>query len=264
MPTFPQLSTGAIAQYPYQTDIRFRTVRHEGPNGGAIAFADVSHEERSWDLTLEELSSEEWAALEQLFVDVGGSLRGFTFLDPSSNLLAWSEDLEQDAWANAGAGLTAGQGDPLGGNRATTLTAGGGGATVSQTIDAPGDYRYAASVWARTSSAGAGLRVANGQGSEQFTAFAADGVWRRYKAPYDGGSASESMRFEIQAPGSGGIDVFGPQLEAQAAASEYKPSGELGGVYPWARFDQDVLSDRSTGPQRHSARLRIIWTRLPA
>lgn len=261
MPTFPQLSTGAVLQFPFQAEVRFRSVRHEGPSGGEMAYNDPDIEEWTWEITLEDLTDSEWGEIEQLFIAAGGSLNGFTFLDPSANLLKWSEALSEDAWASSGAGLSAGVSDPLGGTGAFTVTAGGGGAELAQSVAAPSKYRYAASVWARTGSSGAGMRVSDGLGTQSFVPFQADGVWRRYTAAFDGGAeAGDSLLFSVALPAGASVDVFGPQLEAQVAASDYKPSGERSGVHANARFDQDALSDRSRGPNRHSTRLRIVWT----
>lgn len=260
MPTFPQLSTGAMTQFPFRAEVRFRSVRHEGPSGGEFSSADLDFEERYWDISLEDLTDVEWSALEQLFQESGGPLRGFTFLDPSANLLAWSEVLDEDAWSNSGAGLTLGIADPLGGAAATKLTAGGGGDLVSQTVAAPAGYRYAGSVWARTSGLGGSIRVTDGQGLQAVETFQSDGVWRRYSVAYPGGGSGDSVRLELSLAAGASVDIFGPQIDAQAAASEYKPSGGRSGVHPNARFDQEVLSDRSPGPNRHSTRLRILWT----
>jgi hypothetical protein len=264
MPTFPQLTTGAVAQFPFRAEVRFRSTRHEGPNGDTISYVDPELEERAWDIALEGLTDGEWAGVEALFEESRGKLGGFTFLDPTANLLAWSEAIDQEAWMVSGVGVTLGAADPLGGNRAATLTAGGGGGTLLQTIAAPAAYRYVGSVWARTVGAGAGLRVAEGQAAEAFEAFRQDGVWRRYEARYSGAGLGESVKFEVVVPTGTSVDVFGPQLEAQTAASEYKRSGERSGVHPNARFDQDVLTDRATGANQHGTRLRIVWTPSPA
>ncbi len=252
-----------MTQFPFRAEVRFRSTRHEGPNGGEISYADPDFEERSWDVALEELTDAEWAAVEELFQQAGGRLGGFTFLDPTANLLVWSEGLDEAVWSVTGAGLQAGVADPLGGTGATTLTTGGGGGALAQTIAAPATYRYAGSMWARTTASGVALRVGDGQGSQRLEPFKQDGVWRRYVALYGGEGSGETMRFEIVAPAGASVDVFGPQFEAQATASEYKRSGERSGVHPNARFDQDALIDRASGLNRHSTRLRIVWTPSP-
>jgi len=261
MPTFPQLSTGAVTQFPFRAEVRFRSTRYEGPSGGELSYNDPDFEEWAWEIALEDLTDSEWEELEQLFEACGGSLNGFTFLDPSANLLKWSEALTEEAWSNAGGGLTAGVSDPLGGTGAFNVTAGGGGAELTQSAAAPSRYRYVGSVWARTGSSGADVRVSDGLGTQAFTPFQGDGVWRRYSVAFNGSAETgDGVTFAVSLPPGASVDVFGPQLEAQMAASDYKPSGERSGVRANARFDQDVLRDRSLGPNRHSTRLRIVWT----
>lgn len=261
MPTFPQLSTGAVTQFPFQAEVRFRSTRYEGPSGGELFYNDPDFEEWAWEITLEDLTDAEWGDLEQLFTSCGGGLGGFTFLNPSANLLKWSENLLQDEWANAGGGTTAGIADPLGGSAAFHLTAGGGGSEWIQSALVPASYRYVGSVWARTGSAGTGVQISDGLGTQAFTPFQGDGVWRRYSVAFEGGApVGEEVFFSLLLPAGESMDIFGPQLEAQVAASDYKPSSHRSGVHANARFDQEVLSDRSLGPNRHSTRLRIVWT----
>src|SRR5512140_1133718 len=50
-----------------------------------------------WDLDLE-LTGAELAQMEAFFTARSGAYDSFMFLDPLDNLLAWSEDLSQDAW----------------------------------------------------------------------------------------------------------------------------------------------------------------------
>jgi hypothetical protein len=52
--------------------------------------------------------------------------------------------------------------------------------------------------------------------------------------------------------------VFGMQVEAQPAASLYKQTAETGGVYPNARFRDDVMTITTIGPNRHSCEMNII------
>jgi hypothetical protein len=73
-------------------------------------------------------------------------------------------------------------------------------------------------------------------------------------------SAAEAVAFRIVLPASATVDVFGPQIEAQASPSAYKKTLAQAGVYPNARFDQDSLGDRLTGVGRHSGDIRISWT----
>ena len=254
-----------MTQFPFRAEARFRTVFHEGmraePIGaGQLSYSDPEFAERRWELALEELTDAEWEELEQLFVQCGGMARGFTFLDPTENLLAWSEAFEQEVGVKRGFGVTPGVSDPAGGSGGATLTSGGGGGAVTQSVATPGGYRYAGCIWARTGSPNVAVRAHDGAGASAATALVGDSVWRRYEVGYSGAGAGEVMQFEIAATGTASVDVFGPQLEAQRTASMYKRSGGQSGVFRNARFDQVALNDRSQGPNRHSTTVRIIWT----
>lgn len=258
--TFPQLSSGAVAQFPFRRTARFRTLENEMDDGSTVGFTDVDFEERRWEIPLRELSDAEWNQLKTLFEQSEGRLQGFTFLEPGANLVSFSEALSTADWQkDGGIGVTDGQPDPVGGNAATTVIASSGGLTVSQVLNAPASYLYAGSVWARTNASGAALRVSDGGALSVEEPIASDNVWRRYTLAFDVPSAAAQVELAIVAP-NGTLNVYGPQLEAQLDASAYKKNGAGSGVYENARFDQDSLADVATGPGRHSTTVRIVWT----
>jgi hypothetical protein len=265
MIVFPQLSSGAIAQFPFQSRRSYRTLVNESVDGAEIRVADADFEKRSWLLSLDELSDDEWQSVEGLFAEREGRLRGFVFLEPGANLLSWSGQLEETAWdMDAGFSVTDGQPDPFGGTAAQRVTNGGSAGSVTQTLNIPGWFRYAGSVWARSAQSDVVLQV-DDSGSQVVQAPIEDNnQWKRYSLGYGLASASEFMAFRIVVPAGAVVDVFGPQLEAQASPSAYKQSGEQAGVYPDARFDQDVLGDRLAGEGRHSGEVRIVWARSQA
>ncbi len=261
MIVFPQLSSGAMAQFPFRRRTGFRTLVNQAADGSAVLAADVDLAERSWLLSAHELEDAEWQAIEDLFVQSEGRLQSFLFLEPGANLLSWSEQLSDSVW-NKDAGITVndGQADPNGGTGATEVTSGGSPGSVSQAVGGPGSFRYAGSVWARTAQSGVLLQVDDG-GSQLVQAAIDDGnQWKRYSVGYNLSSASEAVVFRIILPASAAVDVFGPQLEAQVSPSSYKKTLEQAGVYPNARFDQDTLADGLIGVGRHSGEIRISWT----
>jgi hypothetical protein len=260
---FPQLESGAVAQFPVRRRARHRTVLNEAGDGSQIRFSDVNFEERGWELRFEGISDAEWQAIEDLFVNVEGRLGTFLFLEPGANLLAWSEKQEEDVWqSDAGIEVLAGQTDPLGGAEARTISAGGSSGALWQAMAAPAGLRYAGSIWARTSASGAALQVSDGVSAAVTTAIDSSNEWKRYSIASALGSSEEAVHFRIVAPAGGSVTVFGAQLEAQAMPSDYKKTLEQPGVYPNARFDQDVLADEAEGPDRHAGVVRVTWTPL--
>jgi hypothetical protein len=82
MATFPLLSTGAVAQYPFSRGTSY--------NVEVIQFLDGSDQRcltrgkklRRWLVSLQQLNESELSQLEQFFDLVQGDFGRFTFLDP--------------------------------------------------------------------------------------------------------------------------------------------------------------------------------------
>ncbi len=60
MTVFPQLSSGAVAQFPFRKGLRFRTLVNQAADGSEIRFADVDYRARAWELAVHQLSDQEW------------------------------------------------------------------------------------------------------------------------------------------------------------------------------------------------------------
>src|SRR5437870_5540578 len=98
MPCFPQLLTGASSQYPLRKRSAYRTVRNLCLDGREVKLADPAATTIDWALTFQELIDDEITGLRDFFVRMEGSLGTFTFLDPTDNLLAWSEEFDEAPW----------------------------------------------------------------------------------------------------------------------------------------------------------------------
>ena len=123
MLVYPQLGSGALSQFPVQKTRRTRTVINRAADGSTIGWPIRQAEITEWLLTYADLSDEEAAALRTFFDAAEGTLNGFTFLDPTGNLLAWSEQLDDDVWQQDPLlSLTDGISDPWGGTRAWRLS----------------------------------------------------------------------------------------------------------------------------------------------
>jgi hypothetical protein len=256
MLVFPQLASGAVAQLPLRRETRRRTLVNRFLDGGEIRVADLDYLARQWELPLEALSDDEWRAIQDLFAAAEGRLKSFTFLEPGANLLAWSQNFTENAWVKNGVSVAEGIPDPFGETAASQLT---GAGSLSQTLAIPASFRYAASVWARTSQPGAALELSDGA-NQASVALDAGGPWKRYTlAAAWSGSAADAVEWRLVTAG-GAVDVFGAQLEAQPAASAYKRTLRQGGVHPGARFTSDTLADRATGPGEHAGIIGITWT----
>jgi len=255
MLVYPQLTSGALAQFPVQKRRRMRTIVNVLADRTTIKLADPQGEITEWQLTYTGLSDDEATALQQYFMATEGRLTVFTFLDPTANLFAWSDQLDNAAW-NKGPllAITGGVADPLGGTSAWHLSNSGSGPQgITQTLQVPGGYMYCSSVYGRCPQATTATLL---RGIDR-----ADGIlgagWNRITFSGHGDPAAASLEFGIEVPAGGSVDIFGLQVEPQASASAYKRSTQ-GGVYPNAYFRDDVLSFTTTDVNRHAATINII------
>jgi hypothetical protein len=259
MKCFPQLTTGATAQFPIRKWLRSRTVVNETSDSRQIKWEDAGGSSMEWELGFEGLSDEERDRLEQFFLEMEGRLGSFTFLDPTDNLLIWSEALDQPVWEKDPLlGLTPGTGDPLGTTRGTTLhNESGATARMQQTLSAPGGYVYAFSVYGR-SETGQGLTLFRASGEQRDSkTYQLSENWRRLVLTGKFDSTEDTVRFGVEVAPGGRVELFGLQVEAQPAASGYKRTLSRSGVHTAARFQEDWLEMTATGPGEHSGRIRI-------
>jgi hypothetical protein len=234
------LSYPQLAQFPIVKRIRRRTVINRAGDGRTIKITDPAGEITEWRLVYSELSDEEIGVLQEFFSTVEGTLQEFTFVDPTANLLAWSERLEEPVWLK-GPLLTVVDG--------RLTNSGGGPQTISQTIAGPAGYLYSFSAYVRAADP---TEVTMFAGSEA-TDHAAEARWRRIRLT----ATVEDPTFGLEIPAGGRVDVRGMQVEAQAGASTEQASTR-GGIYEGARLADDTLSIQTTGLNRHSCTVNIV------
>src|SRR5579871_5110583 len=95
---YPQLASGALSQFPIKRQRRLRTVTNLAADGSSVKLADTHGAYVEWNLEYAGLTDAELGSLEQFFAAAEGSLNAFTFLDPTDNLLAWSNELTNAAF----------------------------------------------------------------------------------------------------------------------------------------------------------------------
>jgi hypothetical protein len=237
---YPQLT-----QFPVVKRRKMRTIVNRSADGRVIALADAAGETTEWQLQYSELSDSELATLETFFASAEGTLNGFTFLDPESNLLAYSGTLDNAAWAAAPElKVTAQQG------YYTLQNNGAAAQGLTQTLGAaPAGYLYCLSADVR---AAAGTTVTMLIGSQQST-FTVGANWQRIVF-----AAADTATFGLQIAAGASVDVNGMQAEAQAGASVYRATTS-GGVYEGARLGADQLEIVTAGPNRHGCTLTVIY-----
>jgi hypothetical protein len=184
-----------------------------------------------------------------------GSLNTFTFLDPTDNLLAWSEKFDEAAWQKDPLlQLTGGVTDPLGATAAFHLAnPAGAPLRLKQTLNVPGGYYYSLSVWARSGQA-AGVTLLRGG---ETAACVVNSNWNRLVFASSSSNSDETVEFGIELAPGASVDLFGAQVEAQIGASAYKRTTSKGGTYPMTRFGDDGLVLSTIGPGRHGCLVHL-------
>jgi hypothetical protein len=253
---YPQLSSGALAQFPLKRRHRKRTLVNDLPDNTTIKLQDPWSEIIEWQLVYSGLSDGEATSLEQFFEATEGNLAGFTFLDPTANLFACSDDLVNVVWNKAPfLSLTGGVGDPSGGSMGWHLSnSGSGQQAMSQTLSAPGNYIYTFSLYSRGSERSViSLRLGARTSSRVLST-----EWQRVCLSAAGEADAETTEFGIEVPAGASVDLFGFQVEAQPAPSAYKPSQQCG-VYEGTTFKDDTLSIIATDVHRYSATVNLLY-----
>jgi len=253
-PIYPQLGSGALSQFPVQKRRKLRTVRNVSEDGRHVRLSDPTGTTTEWHLTYDDLTDVEMATIHDFFAVAEGTLNSFTFLDPTDNLLANSDELDHPVW-EAGPLLTLSKGetDPKGGLSAWRLSNRGDGVqSLSQSLGVPGSYLYCFSVYVKSLTA---TNVAMVFGSQRTTR-AVTPAWNRIEfSTRDLGVGP--MAFGLELAAGSVLDVYGMQVEPQARASGFKSTGR-GGVYEGARLADDLLAVTTLGQNCHSCTVNII------
>lgn len=257
MLVFPQLLTGANAQYPLaRTDV-LRTALNSMADGREVKFADTGSASTRWELRLDGLTDAEWDQIAALHEAAEGRLRTFTLLDPLSNLFQWSEDFEKAEWLREPLLLVAsGIEDPFGGQAAFRVGNGGQAAqALRQTIAGPGGFQYCCSAWARSAGGDANVSIACGGMRGLFTL---DAHWRRIHFASTAGGSGDSFSAGFELGAGASVDLYGPQLEAQPAPGAYWKTLDRSGVYPKVRFENDVLERTAMDRNANSGLISLM------
>ena len=254
MSWFPQIGLGSIAQFPVTRSRKWRAIVSEVESGEQIMLPDPSAGQIEWRLTFQDLSDTE-AGLSTLFTASQGSFGAFTFVDPLANLLGWSEDLTQPNWQPGLLHTNGSVGDPLGGNRASSISnASAGTQALQQTLEIPGDYVACFSAWIRSDAAGT---VTLQRDNVQVTV-ATGPAWKREFVSGKGLSAATQSMFSIVLTAGHTVDIWGLQVEAQPYPSAYKQTGAPEGIFEETYFENDELTMTSTSVGLSSCEISLI------
>lgn len=256
---YPQLATGSISQYPVTRTNQRRTVANVLADGSDLRMEDSGAAQVSWDLTYTHVTTDEFARIQALFDAVEGRLGTFTFVDPTDNLLNWTEDYSQSTWTADPLLQSSGAvQDPLGGTGAARMTNTAQIAQrVGQTIAAESSFLYCFSMYLRSDAPCMVQLIATSPTEQSRRTFPIGNSWMRAIAPVKLDSRQDQIYFGLELPAGCSVTVFGPQVEAQLGAGSYKKTTNIAGVYSNSRFDSDALTLTATGPNQHSCTVRV-------
>jgi hypothetical protein len=252
---YPQLSNGALAQFPIAKQRRQRTIVNTLADSTTVKVSDPYAEVVEWEIKYNSLSDTEILALQQFFAATEGSLNIFTFLDPTANLFSWSDHLDNVVWTkDPFLILTQGVTDPVAGTAGWHIAnSGSGPQSIGQTLAAPGGYIYCFSSYLQsTQPTTVSLVCGAARRSWQL-----EQSWKRVSITTSGDPNSASVMFSLEIPAGAAADIFGIQVESQASPSVYKPT-EIGGVYENASFRDDIFWFTTTDVNHHSAIVNIV------
>ena len=253
---FPQLQSGAVAQLPLPRTENYRSLRNALSDGSAIQMSDASFAKTGWALKFTALTANEVQALQNLFQSAAGRLNTFTFVDPTANLLCWSEDLTQPVWNIDPQLVVMPVADAFGSMAGMQLANGSAAAQgISQTTNAPSMLEYCLSAYIRSDMPGA--QVTFEIGRPPSLTVTASPSWQRWQAVSTGG-AGPQVTFGISIAPGATVQVCGLQAEAQPAAGAYKSTTATSGVFQKSRFDQDSMNVTATEAGLFACSLRIV------
>jgi hypothetical protein len=251
---FPQLSSGAIAQYPIKKMHVTRNLANLLPDGSMIVQADPTASKLIWEMSFAELSSADANALQAHFESCRGPYHAFTFLDPTDNMFANSADLTNTVWARDPQILiTPGAADPNGGTSAFVLTnAGNTAQRFAQQFTVPANYQYCFSLYAMSTKPTAVTLVRQGPAASAADEFPLNATWNRIVSSGRINDPGTQFAAGISLGPGQQVSVFGLQLEAQIQPSRYRPTVGNGGVYTNCHFTSATLPVSSDAPNLFS------------
>jgi hypothetical protein len=247
---FPQLSCGAVAQYPIHKTQVTRSIMNRLPDGTVIASADPSAAKLTWELRYTQLSADDVAALQAHFQACCGPYHAFTFIDPTDNILASSVDLTTAIWQkDPQIAITSGATDPTGATDAFVVTNNSAAVQrIWQDLTVPASYQYCFSFWVRSTSAALVSVSRKGVTTGTIDELQSGGIWSRVVSSGRLSDSGDQFTVGLNLSPGQQLFVFGFQLEAQIQPSMYRATFDTGGVYPFSHWASDSLPISSDAP----------------
>ena len=256
---FPQLTSGALAQYPVKKTRLVRTIKNVMPDGNLVLSPDPNASHLIWELSYTGLETVDTQALQAHMASCAGPFRAFTFIDPTENMLAWSSNLQNLPWQSSSLiSFQTSVADPDGGNAAVTVTnLGQESLSIGQTLAVPANYQYCFSVYMTSVQPSQVSLTTSGLTSQKATAFAVNSAWSRSILSARLADTGPQLTVAINLAAGQQVSIYGPQLEPQISPSRFRPTGALGGVYANAHWGVEQLTTIADAPGLYSTSFSI-------
>jgi hypothetical protein len=247
---FPQLCSGAPAQYPIKKMRQLRTIQNILPDGTLIQLPDPYASVASWQLNYTDLAEADMQAIQAHFQACVGSYHAFTFVDPTDNMLVSSADLTAPVWMNSGSlRIANGLADSQGGTQAFQLTnIGQASASLTQSLTVPANYQYCFSLYVSSLVPSVISLALSGSSVNTSNTYTVGSSWTRIVMNGRLNDPGTTFTVAVKLLAGQQVQVFGPQLEAQINPSAYRATSTTGGVYANAHFATSQLPVVAEGP----------------
>jgi hypothetical protein len=257
---FPQLTSGASAQYPIGKSRFIRTIQNVMADGSFYAAPDPGAGRRQWQFSYSDLSFADVSALQEFFDSCQGPVQPFTFIDPTDNMLVESVDFTRAPWQPAAGLITVQPGavDPFGGTGAfTAANTSQITQEIAQTLTIPANYQYCFSVYARSEALSSVALTRVGTLPGETITCNIDPEWTRLVSSGNLNDGGTQLTVAISLLPGQQVSLYGPQLEAQLAPSRYRSTTNIGAVYSNAHWAIEELPIVAEAPNLYSVSFTI-------
>lgn len=256
---FPQLTSGALAQYPIKKTRLVRTIKNVLADGSMVLLSDPNGGHLLWQLAYTGLGTADIQALQGLFASCAGPFKGFTFIDPTENMLIWSSDLTNSAWRSGSPlQIQPGLADPGGGTAAFSITnSAQAPLQLTQTFTVPANYQYCFSLYAMCAQSSQIVLTRSGAVAEEANSVTVGPQWTRVVSTGQLDDTGTQFTVGISLAAGQQVGLYGPQLEPQVSPSRYRPTGSMGGVFANAHWGMDQLAMAVDAPGLYSTTFSI-------
>ena len=251
---YPQLSTGALAQYPIKKLLLTRTISNLLADGSMIVQNDADASRVIWQMSYTELAPADANALLVHFQACNGPYHAFTFIDPTDNMLAFSTDLTNSVWSKSPqVQISAGASDPTGSTNAFVITnTGSASQQLWQQLTVPANYQYCFSLYAQSAQPTALAVFRQGTTATTTDDLSVGTSWNRFGSSGRLNDAGTQLSVGLTLSPGQQVTVYGFQLEPQIQPSPYRASSGTGGVYANCHWTSNSLPMTSDAPNLFS------------